>query len=139
MPKTYVNISVNKSFRTCAEQLLTGNYQFIHELLTDLSTHANRMCEQLKRQSDRMKVVRMHHDLTKAALTGYRAAIQDDQMPKPTDVPADCEQAVKYLIPPMKQLGYATGCHVIEYLIKKGAHKSNLRDKTEKPEPPNPS
>lgn len=119
-----VNIVANKTFASRAEELLTRKSQFIHELLTELSTLANEHCGKLKRQSDRQKVIRQYETLTRSLITGYRSGVAGSVPPTASSHVEECEQTVKYLSGPYCTLGYSTACRQIDMLLSKGWHRS---------------
>jgi hypothetical protein len=123
-----VNIIANKTFANRSEELLTRKSQYIHELLTELSTLANEHCGKLKRQSDRQKIIRQYESLTRALITGYRTGVAGSTPPSPSTTIEDCEQTVKYLCAPYCTLGYSTACRQIDMLLEKGWHRSQTNN-----------
>jgi hypothetical protein len=134
MNKIGVNILANKTFANRAEELLTRKTQYIHELLTELSALANEHCGKLKRQSDRMKVIRQYETLTRHLISGYRIGVKGTEPPPARDLEPESEQTVKYLCAPFRTVGYQTACRQIELLLEKGWHRSQTNKPEDKPE-----
>lgn len=129
-----VKISGNKTFANAAEQLLTRKTQYIHTLLTDLSSFANEHCEKLKSAADRKRIVHQYESLCRAVITGYRAGVAGTEPPNAATAIADCEERVKYLSGPFAVLGYKTACLQIELLLEKGWHRSQTNKPPSPPE-----
>lgn len=127
MNKKRVNIVVNKRWRIRAEQILTTNSQFIHELLTKLSTSADEACHSEREPEQNALIVNQHNALCRALITGYRLGIRGEQMPLQPEQVTDADPEVKYLVLPFCTLGYKVACTQVEQLIQRGHHKSQAQ------------
>jgi hypothetical protein len=122
-----VNIIGNKTFRNCAEELLTRNSQFIHQLMTELSTLADQHVHKIKRDIDRKKVIHQYETLIRCLILGYRTGVEGTEPYWQSAGIPGCEQTVNYLSGPYATLGYQTACRQIELMIERGHHRSQTK------------
>lgn len=124
MKEISVNISGNKLFKNSAEEILTTCPQFIHHILTDLSTACEKHLTAIKAHRARAEVVRQHDTLCRAVILGYRAGVEGQTPPNGPNAPANPEPQIQYLATPFCTLGYQIACKQIEQMLAKGHHRA---------------
>ncbi len=119
-----VNISVNKTFATYADDLLTRNPQHVHELYTELFTLSNQFIAKAKPLTLKKDIREQATALHSALAEGWIAAVKMQECPRRTRLEEETPTKVRYLVGPYRALGYTLGMRVHEMIIARGHHRT---------------
>lgn len=127
MDKFSVNISVNKTFTECAEELLTSCSQSIHDLSTDLLTACAIAQGKLKNPVKRQECRTQCDTLIRCLITGWVAAVKGAATPPRSTEPRTGPPRLDNLQDPYCSRGFQICCKQVDGMLSKGHHISQQR------------